>query len=63
MYRVCSFKEREAGIQEVVLTLVLSLFLDSGSGNGPEPLFQAWNDLGLSLKRECRRFLHVMVLC
>lgn len=41
MYRVCSFKEREAGIQEVVLTLVLSLFLDSGSGNGPEPLFQA----------------------
>lgn len=42
MNRVCSFKEREAGIQEVVLTLVLSLFLDSGSGgNGPEPLFQA----------------------
>lgn len=41
MYKVCDFKEREAGVQEAVLTSALSLFLGGGSGNGSEPSFQA----------------------
>ena len=49
MYKVCDFKERAAGVQEAVLTPALGLFLGGGSGNGSEPLFQAWNDLGLSI--------------